>query len=58
MSELEPQQPAPTPEEIQVPLSGPGIVSSLDSPPRPTAVKVHQAVIRKHLLEQQTQHER
>jgi hypothetical protein len=33
-------------------------VSSLDSPPPPAAIKVHQAVVRKHLLEQKAQPER
>jgi hypothetical protein len=33
-------------------------MSSLDAPPRPAAIKVHQAVVRKHLLEQKTHPDR
>jgi hypothetical protein len=58
MSEHEPQRPRSEQDEIPVPLHGPNIVSSLDSPPRPAAIKVHQAVIRKHLLEQKAQPDR
>jgi hypothetical protein len=55
MSEPEPRKKPSALEKIRVPLRGPGIVSSLESPPPPSAVKVHQAVVRKHLLEQRTQ---
>jgi hypothetical protein len=40
------------PDEIEptrVPLSGPNVKSTFDTPPRPDAVKAHDAAIRKHL---------
>lgn len=52
MTEPEPRKKPSAEEKITVPLRGPHIVSSLESPPPPLAVKVHQAVVRKHLLEQ------
>ena len=58
MSEPQPQRKPPPREAIRVPLRGPNIVSSLDAPPRPAAIKVHQAVVRKHLLEQKTHPDR
>jgi hypothetical protein len=57
MSEPEPKREPPKQKGIPVPLRGPNIVSSLESPPRPAALKVHQAVVRKHLLEQKAQPE-
>ena len=52
MTEHEPQPQPSSQEKIPAHLHGPNTVSSLDAPPRPAAIKVHQAVIRKHLLEQ------
>jgi hypothetical protein len=40
------------PEDIEptrVPLKGPNVNSTFDTPPRPDAVKAHDAAIRKHL---------
>lgn len=54
MTEPQPRKKPSAHEKIAVPLRGPNIVTSLESPPPPAAVKVHQAVVRKHLLEQQT----
>jgi hypothetical protein len=58
MSEPEPQREHLEQQGIPVPLRGPHTVSSLDAPPPPAAIKVHQAVVRKHLLEQKAQPER
>jgi hypothetical protein len=58
MPEPEPRKKPSAQETIRVPLRGPNIVSSLESPPPPAAVKVHQAVVRKHLLERKTQPDR
>ena len=58
MSEVEPQRQPPSSDDIPVALKGPHIVTSLDAPPHPSAIRVHQAVIRKHLLEQKAQPER
>ena len=58
MSEPEPRKQPSSQEKIEVPLQGPNIVTSLDSPPPPSAVRVHQAVVRKHLLEQKAHPDR
>jgi hypothetical protein len=58
MTEQEPQRRPPSQEKILARLRGPNTVSSLDSPPQPGAVKVHQAVIRKHLLKQKARGEK
>ena len=58
MSEPQPKKQPPPQEAIRVPLRGPNLMSSLDAPPRPAAIKVHQAVVRKHLLEQKTHPDR
>jgi hypothetical protein len=57
MTEQEPRKQPSSHEKIAVPLRGPNIVTSLESPPPPAAVKVHQAVVRKHIIEQQTHSE-
>ena len=36
-------------EPTKVHLSGPNVISTFDSPPRPDAVRAHEAVIRRHL---------
>ena len=33
----------------RVPLKGPNVISTLDTPPHPDAVKAHDAAIRRHL---------
>ena len=40
------------PQCTKVQLRGPNVTSSIDKPPRPDAVKVQRAAIRKHLHEQ------
>ncbi len=35
--------------ETKVPLKGPNVTSTFDTPPRPNAVKVQDAAIRRHL---------
>jgi hypothetical protein len=40
-------------EEIgptKLPLRGPNVINTLDVPPRPDAVRAHDAAIRRHLL--------
>jgi hypothetical protein len=40
------------PEDIEatkVPLKGPNVISTFDTPPHPDAVKAHDAAIRRHL---------
>ncbi|MGO9487580.1 MAG: hypothetical protein ACLQBB_00960 [Solirubrobacteraceae bacterium] len=36
-------------EPTRVPLRGPNVASTFDTPPRPDAVKVHREAIRRHL---------
>jgi len=36
-------------EPTEVPLKGPNVISTLDSPPHPDAVKAQDAAIRRHL---------
>jgi hypothetical protein len=36
-------------EPTRVPLKGPNVTSTFDTPPHPDAVKAHDAAIRKHL---------
>ena len=55
MSEPEPRKSLSAQKQITVAVRGPNIVSTLEAPPPPSAVKVHQAMVRKHLLEQKTQ---
>ncbi|HEY3828424.1 MAG TPA: hypothetical protein VGL57_04430 [Solirubrobacteraceae bacterium] len=39
----------PRPQYTKVELRGPNVSTSFDRPPRPGAIKVQQAAIRKHL---------
>jgi hypothetical protein len=36
-------------EPTEAPLKGPNVISTLDTPPRPDAVRAQDAAIRKHL---------
>jgi hypothetical protein len=36
-------------EPTRVPLKGPNVLNTLDTPPHPDAVRAHDAAIRKHL---------
>ncbi len=49
MTEEEPLKGAEEMEPTKVPLKGPNVISTLDSPPHPDAVRAHDAAIRKHL---------
>ncbi len=41
-------------ERTRVNLSGPNVTTTFDTPPRPDALKVQKAAIRKHLHERRT----
>jgi hypothetical protein len=46
------EQPFKDPGELEpttLPLDAPNVISTLDTPPHPDAVKAHDATIRKHL---------
>jgi hypothetical protein len=45
-------------EPTRVPLTGPNVISTFDSPPHPDAVKAHDAAIRKHLQDRRAQQDR
>lgn len=49
MAEEEPFKDTEGMEPTKVPLKGPNVISTLDSPPHPDAVRAHEAAIRKHL---------
>ncbi|HEY4811241.1 MAG TPA: hypothetical protein VIH71_09310 [Solirubrobacteraceae bacterium] len=49
MTEEEPRRGPEEMEPTKLPLRGPNVVSTFDTPPSPDAVKVHDAAIRKHL---------
>jgi hypothetical protein len=49
MTEREPFKGVGDMEPTKVPLKGPNVASTLDTPPRPDAVRAHDAAIRKHL---------
>jgi hypothetical protein len=49
MTEEAPRKGSEELEPTKLPLSGPNVVSTFDTPPSPDAVKVHDAAIRKHL---------
>ena len=42
-------------EPTKVPLKGPNVTSTFDTPPRPDAVRVHDAAIRRHLQDKGAQ---
>jgi hypothetical protein len=49
MSEDEPYKGAEDMEPTKVPLTGPNVTSTFDTPPSPDAVKAQDAAIRRHL---------
>jgi hypothetical protein len=55
MSEDEPFKGSEDIEPTQAPLKGPNVISTLDTPPSPDAVKAHDAAIRKHLQDRRSQ---
>jgi hypothetical protein len=56
MSEGQPFKDGEGVEPTKVPLKGPNVTSTLDTPPRPHAVKVTRAAIRRHLTRRRKQH--
>ena len=50
MTEEDPFQGPGDLEPTKVQLKGPNVTSTFDSPPRPDAVRAHEAAIRRHLL--------
>jgi hypothetical protein len=36
-------------EPTKLPLKGPNVISTFDSPPHPDAIKVHDAAMRRHI---------
>jgi hypothetical protein len=57
MSEDEPIRRAEDIEPTKAPLKGPNVISTFDTPPRPDAVKAHDAAIRKHLQHRRSEQE-
>jgi hypothetical protein len=55
MTEEDPFEGAGDMEPTRVPLTGPNVISTFDSPPHPDAVKAHDAAIRKHLQDRRSQ---
>ena len=49
MTEDEPLRGAEEMAPTRVPLKGPNVISTFDSPPHPDAVRAQDAAIRKHL---------
>ena len=49
MTEDEPYKGAEEIEPTRVPLKGPGVISTFDTPPSPDAVRAQDASMRKHL---------
>jgi hypothetical protein len=49
MTEEEPRKGGEEMEPTRVPLKGPNVISTLDTPPHPDAVRAQDASIRKHL---------
>jgi hypothetical protein len=45
-------------EPTRVPLKGPNVTTTLDTPPSPDAVKAQDAAIRKHLRDRRSQQDR
>jgi len=54
MSEDEPFSGTDDIEPTRLPLRGPNVTCTLDTPPRPDAVKAHEASIRKHLQDRRS----
>jgi hypothetical protein len=55
MTEEEPFKGAEDMEPTRVALKGPNMLNTLDSPPRPHAVKAQDAAMRKHLQDHRSQ---
>lgn len=51
MTEEEPRRGGEELEPTRVPLKGPNVISTFDTPPHPDAVRAQDAAIRKHLRE-------
>jgi hypothetical protein len=49
MTEYEPFDGRKEMEPTKAPVKGPNVICTLDTPPHPDAVKMHDAAIRKHL---------
>jgi hypothetical protein len=50
MTERNPfEEPRKPPERTKLPLRGPNVASTFDTPPRPDALRAQKAAIRKHL---------
>lgn len=49
MTEEEPLKGGEEMEPTRAPLKGPNVISTLDTPPHPDAVRAQDAAIRKHL---------
>jgi hypothetical protein len=58
MSEDKPFKGADDMEPTRAPLKGPNVISTLDTPPHPDAVRAHDAAIRKHLQDRRSQQDR
>jgi hypothetical protein len=56
--EDEPFKRAEDMEPTRVPLKGPNVISTLDTPPHPDAVRAQDAAIRKHLQDRRPQQDR
>jgi hypothetical protein len=54
MTEEEPRKGGEELEPTRVPLKGPNVISTLDTPPHPDAVKAQDASIRKHLQDRRS----
>jgi hypothetical protein len=46
------------PEPTRLPLKAPNVISTLDTPPHPDAVRAHDASIRKHLRDRKPREDR
>jgi len=55
MTEEEPFKGADEIEPTRVPLKGPNVISTLDAPPHPDAVRAQEAAIRRHLKGQRSE---
>jgi hypothetical protein len=57
MTEEEPRRGGEELEPTRVPLKGPNVISTFDTPPHPDAVRAHFAAIRKHLRDRRRRRE-
>jgi hypothetical protein len=58
MSEEQPFKDADEMEPTKLPLKAPNVISTLDTPPHPDAVRAHDASIRKHLQDRKPREDR